>query len=1138
MKKYSTKYNKAFKTPNFKAPKFNLNKYVKNLPTYDGGGNFNPNIGSALGTIGQLGQQYGQQLSTNADGSVDKTGYGISSAIGMAGTGAALGTMILPGIGTAVGAGLGLIGGFFTGEAKADKMNAQVKQQKLDQQKHDQELANQATQYKAMQQDNYNKSYYSANSAYGNAGASLYGAYGGKFEFGGQVGNSLGRYQTMSNMFNKAKYLGNVGINNYGFGGGLGDPTKADSLALYNNSKMVSDYYKNNPDYIKTGSVESKDYLQGLEKAREKFKLVIPQTATDRKALPMSDYYKTTKNPNQFLQRETNFGVLNMDAPMSLYDKRISPQKFSAFENTSSGRLGADMVNLREYDPLAVKPYSMLTPEEKVQREKLYGKAGFPTNKPIVKNKPIVQTTKDEPVVMNRITTPTSVVPTNSTTTKEKISWDFSNPNYVVDKNTGKMYDHAGDNRKEIQGIVEQYGYGGGMDNPTYNTNADIVNSLNTNYMGRTGSSNNKFYRLNGALATSPISSPTSNPYPMYGMTAPQNQPFSLYRPQVNSQNVNPALQGNAETNPIYQQGRSTNFAYGGQTGGGSAVTYGKYGSGGKIHIKPSHKGRFTAYKERTGKTTEEALHSSDPHVRQMANFARNAAKWHHALGGMLPAYANGGPYDGLYPDGFNNAPSKPSNIDRRAKATYDPSGKLVNGNYIKADGGSLNPLASDMSVANGNTHEQGGIELENKQGQPFAEIEDKEVVKDNRVYSDRIKLPNGKTIAEEAKKLGNKKGKAEERAESIYSRTKNAGKREEAFVDKKLNDLFNLQENLTGRTQNPELGNYSVNAYGGLVKYGFGTNDFDPNNPGIGTNQGAVLTDAQGNQMLANNVYNNNPRGNNPQPVSNINTSGGLYNKGAGTNTTNTSTPYGNRGGWNTALNIGASLIPFVDNAYNANLISKTPDLPTPGVRQGFNAMAMPMKTNYNIDPALNDANSAYRNFNVGADSGQINRANKLGAFSEMLNNKSRLYGTKENMENQMINANQMNIQGVTNQNTANQQNVTNQNLGLKDDYNYRNFMRTNDINQMKSANVSNAVNDANKLVQDRNMKGTQQSQILYNSLAYGDGAGISAQIGTPQFNDMLRSNPEYKASLYNKLKMSGQQDALARFVQMYGQP
>jgi hypothetical protein len=73
-----------------------------------------------------------------------------------------------------------------------------------------------------------------------------------------------------------------------------------------------------------------------------------------------------------------------------------------------------------------------------------------------------------------------------------------------------------------------------------------------------------------------------------------------------------------------------------------------KHGKGGSIHIKKSHEGAFTAYKKRTGKTTSEALHSKDPHVRQMANFARNAAKWHHGDGGMI--YEVGGEYD-LSPD-------------------------------------------------------------------------------------------------------------------------------------------------------------------------------------------------------------------------------------------------------------------------------------------------------------------------------------------------------------------------------------------------------------------------------------------------------------------------------------------------------
>ncbi len=61
----------------------------------------------------------------------------------------------------------------------------------------------------------------------------------------------------------------------------------------------------------------------------------------------------------------------------------------------------------------------------------------------------------------------------------------------------------------------------------------------------------------------------------------------------------------------------------------------------GGIHIKPKNRGKFTAYKKRTGKTTEEALHSSNPHVRKMAQFAKNARKWKHADGGEIDNILN-----------------------------------------------------------------------------------------------------------------------------------------------------------------------------------------------------------------------------------------------------------------------------------------------------------------------------------------------------------------------------------------------------------------------------------------------------------------------------------------------------------------
>jgi len=50
----------------------------------------------------------------------------------------------------------------------------------------------------------------------------------------------------------------------------------------------------------------------------------------------------------------------------------------------------------------------------------------------------------------------------------------------------------------------------------------------------------------------------------------------------------------------------------------------------GGIHINPKNKGKFNAIKKRTGKTTQQLLHSKNALTRKRANFARNAKKWSH----------------------------------------------------------------------------------------------------------------------------------------------------------------------------------------------------------------------------------------------------------------------------------------------------------------------------------------------------------------------------------------------------------------------------------------------------------------------------------------------------------------------------
>ena len=97
------------------------------------------------------------------------------------------------------------------------------------------------------------------------------------------------------------------------------------------------------------------------------------------------------------------------------------------------------------------------------------------------------------------------------------------------------------------------------------------------------------------------------------------------------------------------------------------------------INIKKANKGKFTAYKERTGKTTEEALHSKDAHVRQMANFAKNAKKWKHGDGGLIIAD------DGTLIPGVPAAPvASVTPEERQAFNTYHSALVSAPGRYVR----------------------------------------------------------------------------------------------------------------------------------------------------------------------------------------------------------------------------------------------------------------------------------------------------------------------------------------------------------------------------------------------------------------------------------------------------------------------
>lgn len=97
-----------------------------------------------------------------------------------------------------------------------------------------------------------------------------------------------------------------------------------------------------------------------------------------------------------------------------------------------------------------------------------------------------------------------------------------------------------------------------------------------------------------------------------------------------------------------------------------------KYGKGGSIHIKPENKGKFTSWAKSHGMGVQEAashvMANKDKYsstIVKRANFAKNASKWHHALGGMAK-----------YPGGGETEPEVP--VNPITTPTWDPNSESM----------------------------------------------------------------------------------------------------------------------------------------------------------------------------------------------------------------------------------------------------------------------------------------------------------------------------------------------------------------------------------------------------------------------------------------------------------------------------
>ena len=85
---------------------------------------------------------------------------------------------------------------------------------------------------------------------------------------------------------------------------------------------------------------------------------------------------------------------------------------------------------------------------------------------------------------------------------------------------------------------------------------------------------------------------------------------------------------------------------------------YNEYAKGGKIHIKPENRGKFTALKERTGHSASWFKEHGTPAQKKMATFALNARKWKHGDGGELDTYGEPQTFAGRMAEAAGASPS------------------------------------------------------------------------------------------------------------------------------------------------------------------------------------------------------------------------------------------------------------------------------------------------------------------------------------------------------------------------------------------------------------------------------------------------------------------------------------------------
>ena len=451
------------------------------------------------------------------------------------------------------------------------------------------------------------------------------------------------------------------------------------------------------------------------------------------------------------------------------------------------------------------------------------------------------------------------------------------------------------------------------------------------------------------------------------------------------------------------------------------------------------------------------------------------------------------------------------------------PQMPVSNGGY-QTKGGNLVPIGDGVEEAVGNQHNEetidgvSGIQL-SKNGEPVAEIENKEVVVDgDTVYSHQLKYDGKQSYADKMRKITAKRNKLEkEQNNTKDKRVKNTIERKLAGLNMAEEALFTHQEH---RKYAEGIKVADSFAFGGkLPKFSGGGNIFTDTNNGKkyrlvnGKKQYFIDFDpiktAKEEEIALNTALNKKDvdwnastpkmldadKNNIPdlvQAPSAVNepTMQPLVKATAGATTGATTAGAGAKGIGSQIGSAALQLAPMlIDNIGNLLLTKNTPKLPTPLLNKVEH-----LETKVNVNPQLAEirrTNKAVKDNILFNTSNSNNAKNNLVATALAGNRQANeILGGKENQEIALKNADHQNKQMVSNTNNA-----------TMNEHSFRQYQRLNDIRTQHSANLADLSKDINNVITSNKLDKQFDANTLANLADDKLGEKAAVYIGNKDF-------------------------------------